>query len=198
MRRKIWLVLAVILLGAGVFQIFMARGVGAVSAPDIAQAPVQGSVEKVVTVPPSAVPAIAVETPEDVSPELKQLREQMSKERGIQQQIKLHNLELERTRIQLEQEKALAEMNQLRKSNLGVIRDPNGNGTIALPDMKVVFLSESEKAHQAILTINGANFTVQEGDRPMENLLVKSISRNGVLLLVNGEKEILLTPNLME
>ena len=130
--------------------------------------------------------------------DLKAMRDQMNKERGIQQQIKLHSLELEQTKVQLEQEKALAEMNQLRKANLGIVRDPNGNGTLSLPDTKVVFLSASEKAKEAILTINGSNYTVKEGDKPLENLVVKAITEKGVTIVVNGDKEILLTPNLME
>lgn len=132
------------------------------------------------------------------SPQLKALREQMIKEREVQQQIKMHNLELERTRVQLEQEKAFAEMNQLRKANLGIIRDPSGNGTLSLPDTKVVFLSGSEKSHEAILSINGTNYTVQPGDRPLENVLIKSVSAKGVVIVVNKDKELLLIPNLME
>jgi len=198
MRRIIWLGMAVILLGVGGLQIYASSGDSPAQDPVKVEQIIQSG--QVAPVPVAQAPK--QESPEapqdDVSPELKQLREQMNRERGIQQQIKLHNLELERTRVQLEQEKALVEMNQLRKANLGVIRDPNGNGTLSLPDMKVVFLSESEKVHQAILTINGANFTVQEGDKPIENLVVKSISSKGVLLIANGDKEILLTPNLME
>jgi hypothetical protein len=140
---------------------------------------------------------VAGEEDEDAL-DLKALRDQMSKERGIQQQIKVHSLELERTKVQLEQEKALAEMNQLRKANLGSVRDPNGNGTLSLPDTKLIFLSSSDKAQEAILTINGTNYTVKEGDRPLDNLWVKAISEKGVVIIVNNDKEILLTPNLME
>jgi hypothetical protein len=140
----------------------------------------------------------ALEQDDEDARDLKALRDQMNKERGIQQQIKLHNLELERTKVQLEQEKALAEMNQLRKTNLGIVRDPNGNGTVALPDIKLIFLSSSEKVREAILTINGTNYTVKEGDKPLDNILVKTIKEKGALIVVNGEKEILLTTNLME
>lgn len=138
------------------------------------------------------------ETDEDDALDLKALRQQMNKQRDIQQQIKLHNLELEQTKVQLEQEKALAEMNQLRKANLGIVKDPNGDGMLSLPDTKVIFLSASEKGKEAILSINGGNYTVKEGDRPLNNVLVKLIDNKGVTILVNGEKEIVLTPNLME
>lgn len=126
------------------------------------------------------------------------LRDQMIKERDIHQQIKLRGLELERVKLQLEQEKAFTEMHQLRKANQGVIRDVNGEGTGAMPDVKTIFIGVGEHAAQAILNINGTNFTVKPGDSPQENVVVKAITAKSVVVVINGTKELTLTPNLME
>jgi hypothetical protein len=130
--------------------------------------------------------------------DIKVLRDQMSKERDIQQQIKLRSLELERAKLQLEQEKALTEMHQLRKANQGVVRDANGEGTTVMPDIKAVFIGVGEKTAEAIININGANFTVKPGDNPQENVLVTAINAKSIVVVVNGTKELALTPNLME
>jgi len=159
-----------------------------VTAPEASAEPIQV---------PVTVPVTTEVAPVD-DLDIKALRDQINKERDIHQQIKLRRLELERANLQLEQEKALVEVHQLRKNNQGVVRDPNGEGTTMLPDIKVVFIGQSERSADAIITVNGTNYSIKPGDKPQDNILVKSISDKGVVVLVNGKSELTLIPNLME
>jgi len=111
---------------------------------------------------------------------VKEMHEQMDREREQQKKIKMLNLELEQIRLQFEREKALSEINKLHKENAGNVKDSSGINEGGLPDVKVLYIGLSNSEKEAILTINGTNYSVKENDRPLASLTIVSITNRDV------------------
>lgn len=123
--------------------------------------------------------------PKEDSLSMKEMKEQMDSDRLQQKKIKMLKLQLEQTNLQLEQEKARSEINKLEKENTSIVNDSNDQGQDKYPEVKVIYIGGSEKSKQAILAINGNNYSVKEKNKPVKNVEVVSINDTSVTLHFN-------------
>jgi hypothetical protein len=123
-------------------------------------------------------------TPEDTQ-SIKEMKEQMDSDRLQQKKIKILKLQLEQTNLQLEQEKALSEISKLEKENTSVVNVSNDQGQDKYPDVKVIYIGGTAEEKEAILSINGNNYSVKEKNRPVKNVQVLSITNTAVTVHFN-------------
>ena len=131
-------------------------------------------------------------TPED-SPSIKEMKEQIESDRLQQKKIKTLKLQLEQTNLQLEQEKSLSEISKLEKENTGVVNVSNGQGQGKYPDIKVIYIGGTAESKEAILSINGNNYSVKEKNRPVKNVQVLSITDTNVTVHFNLPQDLMTT-----
>ena len=131
-------------------------------------------------------------TPED-SPSIKEMKEQIESDRLQQKKIKTLKLQLEQTNLQLEQEKSLSEISKLEKENTGVVNVSNGQGQGKYPDIKVIYIGGTAESKEAILSINGNNYSVKEKNRPVKNVQVLSITDTAVVVHFNLPQDVTTT-----
>jgi hypothetical protein len=121
---------------------------------------------------------------------MKEMKEQMDTDRLQQKKIKILKLQLEQTNLQLEQEKALSEISKLEKENTSVVNVSNDGGQDKYPDVKVIYIGGTADNRQAILSINGNNYSVKEKNKPVKNVDVVSISDAAVKLHFNHPQDL--------
>jgi len=131
-------------------------------------------------------------TPED-SPSIKEMKEQIESDRLQQKKIKTLKLQLEQTNLQLEQEKSLSEISKLEKENTGVVNVSNGQGQGKYPDIKVIYIGGTAESKEAILSINGNNYSVKEKNKPVKNVQVLSITDTNVTVHFNLPQDLMTT-----
>ena len=131
-------------------------------------------------------------TPED-SPSIKEMKEQIESDRLQQKKIKTLKLQLEQTNLQLEQEKSLSEISKLEKENTGVVNVSNGQGQGKYPDIKVIYIGGTAESKEAILLINGNNYSVKEKNEPIKNVQVLSITDTAVVVHFNLPQDVTTT-----
>jgi hypothetical protein len=110
------------------------------------------------------------------------IQEQFDRDRDDQRQTKYLKTKLEQTNLELEQEKALAEINKLKMENTGIFNDPASEGQKNLPEVKVEYIGGDSVKKEAILSIAGARFQVKEKSSLTDNIQVVSISDSSVTL----------------
>ena len=132
------------------------------------------------------VPINNTNTIKDLAPEdaqsIREMKEQMESDRLQQKKIKMLKLQLEQTNLQLEQEKALSEISKLEKENTGVVNDSNEGDQDKYPEIKVIYIGGTKDKKEAILSINGNNYSVKENNKPVKHVDVVSISNTGVVV----------------
>ena len=131
-------------------------------------------------------------TPEDSSL-IKEMKEQIESDRLQQKKIKTLKLQLEQTNLQLEQEKSLSEISKLEKENTGVVNVSNGQGQGKYPDIKVIYIGGTAESKEAILSINGNNYSVKEKNKPVKNVQVLSITDTNVTVHFNLPQDLMTT-----
>jgi len=122
------------------------------------------------------------ETLQEDSQSMKEMKEQMDSDRLQQKKIKMLKLQLEQTNLQLEQEKARSQISKLEKENISVVNDSNQQGQDKYPDVKVVYIGTTASSKEAIVSINGNNYSVKEKNMPVKNVRVDAITDNSVTL----------------
>ena len=83
------------------------------------------------------------------------IQKQLDRDRRQQKQTKDLKTKLEQTNLELEQEKALAELNKLKKENRGAFNGPTVDGQNELPEIKVEYIGGDSVKKEAILSIGG-------------------------------------------
>lgn len=135
--------------------------------------------------------ASAAESTDDAA-----IQAQLDRDRQQQRQTKELQIKLEQTNLELEQEKAIAEINKLKKENDGQISMPSIDGSqVALPDIIVNYIGISNGVKEAILSISGTNYPVQEKSKPTDNIEVEAISDSSVTVHFSSPKNITKTFN---
>ena len=112
---------------------------------------------------------------------LKKMTEQMEKDREQQRRIKNLKMQREETDLELEEQKALSELNKFKKDSIGSVNRENSVDDSNM-DIKIVYLGGVEAQKEAILSINGTNYSVKNKDRPLKNIEVLSIANNDVTI----------------
>jgi hypothetical protein len=110
------------------------------------------------------------------------IQEQLDHDRLQQKQIKDLRIKLEQTNLELEQEKAFAEINKLKKENRGAFNEPNVDGQNNSLEIKVDYIGGDSVKKDAILSIGGISYQVKVKSNPIANVQVVSISDSSVTL----------------
>jgi len=126
----------------------------------------------------------------DVSPvEEVEIQQQLNHDRQEQKQTKYLKTKLEQINLELEQEKALAEINKLKMEN-GTLKETGLDGQKGLPEIKVEYIGGNGAKKEAILSIAGVSFQVKEKSVPLDGVKVLSISDSSVTLHFSTPKEL--------
>jgi len=110
------------------------------------------------------------------------IQRQLDRDRQQQKLTKDLKNKLEQTNLELEEEKALAEINTLKKENMGAFNEPNSDGQNNLPEIIVDYIGGNSVKKEAILSIGGTTYQVKEKSNPTDNIQVVSISDTSVTL----------------
>ena len=153
--------------------------------PAIKEASVKAS-----STPSAAVPQMSSQLAPGISKEEDTaIQEQLDRDRKQQKQTKDLKIKLEQTNLELEQEKAIAEINKLKKENTGAFNEPTADGQTNLPEIKVDYIGGNGVKKEAILSIGGASYQVKEKSSPTANIQVVSISDSSVTLHFSAPEE---------
>ena len=118
------------------------------------------------------------------------IQQQLDRDRQEQKQTKYLKNKLEQTNLELEQEKALAEINKLKMDNMGGYKDPGIDGQKILPEVKVEYIGGDSIKKEAIISIAGVNFQVKEKSSPTDSIQVLTISDSSVTLHFSAPQEL--------
>jgi len=110
------------------------------------------------------------------------IQEQLDRDREQQKHTKDLKFKLEQTNIELEQEKALTEINKLKKENTGAFNEPATEGQNNLPEIIVNYIGGDDIKKEAIISIGGTNYQIKDKSNPTDNIQVISISKSSVTL----------------
>ena len=152
------------------------------------QNPVQRGLVKETTLENSIQNPLAV--PPTGKEEDAAIQEQLDRDRKQQKQTKDLRIKLEQANLELEQEKALAEINKLKKENRGTFDEPALEGQKNLPEIKVDYIGGSSLRKEAILSIGGTSYQVKERSNPTADIQVVSISDSSVTLHFSAPEEL--------
>lgn len=109
------------------------------------------------------------------------IQAQLNWDRKQQKETKDLQIKLEQTSLELEQEKAEAEIYKLKKENMGSFNEPSESQN-GLPEIKVDYIGGDSQQKEAIISINGESYQVKEKFKPTDNIQVVAISGLGVTL----------------
>ncbi len=132
--------------------------------------------------PVQIVQMVSKSAPGPNSEEDAAIQRQLDRDRQQQKLTKDLKNKLEQTNLELEEEKALAEINTLKKENMGAFNEPNSDGQNNLPEIKVDYIGGDSVKKEAILSIGGTTYQVKEKSNPTDNIQVVSISDTSVTL----------------
>lgn len=121
------------------------------------------------------------------------IQEQLDRDRLQQKHTKDLKIQLEQTDLELEQEKALAQINKLKKENVGAFNEPAVDGQNNLPEIIVNYIGGDNAKKEAILSIGGTSYQVKEKSNPIANIQVVSISDSSVTLHFSAPQDLIKT-----
>ena len=104
----------------------------------------------------------------------------MDRDRNQQRQIKMLKMQLEQINLQLDNEKALTEINKLKKENAGYVKDSNSQTGTGFPSIRIIYIGGTDIEQEAILSIDGTSYSVKEKDRPVSNVEILSVTDKGI------------------
>jgi len=130
---------------------------------------------------PAATPGVEVVKTDDEDDAIqKEMKDQMDKDRNQQRQIKMLKMQLEQVNLQLDNEKALTEINKLKKENAGYVKDENTQNNSEYPNIRVIYIGGTETERQAVVSIDGTSYSVKSMDKPVSYLEILNITNKGV------------------
>ena len=118
------------------------------------------------------------------------IQDQLDRDRQAQKQTKYLKTKLEQTNLELEQEKALAEINKLKIDNMGAFKDPTEESQKNFPEIKVEYIGGNDVKKEAIVSIAGTNYQVKAKSNPTDNIQVVSISDSSVTLHFSAPQDL--------
>ncbi len=136
---------------------------------------------------------------EEFSPELESMREYMKNQQQRMQKIELLSLDLDEAKLELELRQKKAELGKLAGSGAfssnSVLNSSNStdskfkSATInySEPEIKTLFVTDLYK--QAVLSVDGNEITVKEGDK-IGAVTIKEINSIGVVLLKEDNQQV--------
>jgi hypothetical protein len=109
-----------------------------------------------------------------------EMKDQMDKDRNQQRRIKMLKMQLEQVNLQLDNEKAVTEINKLKKENAGYVKDSNSQVGTGFPSIRIIYIGGTDTEKEAILSIDGTSYSVKEKDRPVSNVEILSVTDKNV------------------
>jgi len=130
--------------------------------------------------------------PSDDEDELVQraMKDQMDKDRNQQRQIKMLKMQLEQINLQLDNEKALTEINKLKKENAGYVKDSNSQAGTGFPSIRIIYIGGTDTGKEAILSIDGTSYSVKEKDRPVTDVEILNVTDKSVKVHFSAPREL--------
>jgi hypothetical protein len=119
------------------------------------------------------------------------IQEQLEHDRQQQKQTKDLKIKLEQTNLELEREKAIAEINKLKNEDTGGFKETAISGQKDLPEIKVEYIGGGSVKKEAILSIAGVNYQIKDKSSLLDNIQVISISDSSVTLHFNAPQELI-------
>ena len=116
--------------------------------------------------------------------------QQLERDRQEQKQTKYLKIKLEQTNLELEREKAMAQINQLRVKNGDAFRAATSDRQKDFPAVRVDYIGGDSVKKEAILSIGGVRYQVKERSLPTDHMQVLSISDTGVTVHFSGPQEL--------
>ncbi len=120
----------------------------------------------------------------------KEMKDQMDKDRNQQRQIKMLKMQLEQINLQLDNEKALTEINKLKKENAGYVKDSNSQAGTGFPSVRIIYIGGTDIEKEAILSIDGTSYSVKDKDRPVSNVEILSVMDKSVRVHFSAPQEL--------
>ena len=120
----------------------------------------------------------------------REMKGQMDKDRNQQRQIKMLKMQLEQINLQLDNEKALTEINKLKKENAGYVKDSNLQAGVGFPSIRIIYIGGTDIGKEAILSIDGTSYSVKEKDKPVSNVEVLSVTGKSVKVHFSAPHEL--------
>lgn len=133
---------------------------------------------------------------------LRVMRDYENRLKASEKELEMLNIELEKTKILKAKKKAEMEIEEMRRnlaesgvpsngiSSMGVFApeslNDESNGHL---NIKVVYLAHSESLKEAVLTVDGVKYFVNEGDILSSEITVKEICADGVVIQYSGGGE---------
>lgn len=136
---------------------------------------VQNNSTPVMTSPMVSEQALVTGNEEDTA-----IQQQLDRDRKQQKQTKDLKIKLEQTNLELEEQKALAEINKLKNENNVAFNEPGIDGQNNLPEIKIDYIGGDIRKKEAILSITGINYQVKEKSNPISNIQVLTITDSSV------------------
>lgn len=121
---------------------------------------------------------------------LREMKDQMDKDRYQQRQIKMLKMQLEQIDLQLDNEKALTEINKLKKENAGYVKDSSLQPGTGLPSIRIIYIGGAGMDREAILSIDGTSYSVKEKDKPVANVEILGVTDQGVKVHFSAPQEL--------
>ena len=121
----------------------------------------------------------------DVNVDDRTFEQQFDLERQHQREIKEEKSKLEQLNLQLEQEKAIADINKLKKENAGSYNEPTSDGQNNLPEIRVDYIGGDSTRKEAIVDMAGTSYQVKDKSNMTDDVQVVSISDSSVTLHFN-------------
>lgn len=118
------------------------------------------------------------------------IEQQLDHDRQQQKQTKDLKIKLEQTNLELEQEKALAQINKLKRENRGIFDEPLVEGQKNLPEIKVDYIGGDSVKKEAIVSIGGTSYQVKEKSNLTAEAQVVSISDSSVTLHFSAPQDL--------
>jgi hypothetical protein len=118
------------------------------------------------------------------------IEQELDSERLRHKQTRDLRNKLEQTNLELEEQKALAQINKLKKENRGAFNEENTDAQNNLPEIKVDYIGGDTVKKEAILSIGGTSYQVKEKSMPRADVQVISISNSGVTLHFTAPREL--------
>jgi len=121
---------------------------------------------------------------------VKEMKDQMGRDRDQQRQIKMLKMQLEQINLQLDNEKALTEINKLKKENAGYVKDSNSKTGAGFPNIRIIYIGGTDMDREAILSIDGTSYSVKEKDKPVANMDILGVTDQGVRVHFSAPQEL--------
>jgi len=143
-------------------------------------------------------PAENLKIEEDDGAVQKEMKDQMDRDRNQQRQIKMLKMQLEQMNLQLDNEKALTEINKLKKENTGYVKDSNPQIGIGFPNIRIIYIGGTDNGKEAILSIDGTSYSVREKDKPVSNVEILAVTDKSVRVHFSSPQELTTVVNYVQ